>query len=340
MKAIELSGAFGLENLAVVERDVPDPGPGQVKLAMRAVTLNFRDLLMIRGAYNPRLTFPLVPCSDGLGEVVAVGEGVDRVALGDRVCPIFCQGWFDGEPDREALKLTLGGPLDGVLQERVVVRQEGLVKVPDYLSDEEAAALPVAGLTAWSALNTLGRVGEGDVVVLQGTGGVSIFALQFAQLLGAKVIITSSSDEKLERARQLGAWKTINYKTEPKWGKRVKSLTDGRGADHVVEVGGAGTLQESIKAIRPFGTISVIGVLSGAASEINIVPVLMQNVRLQGVLVGSRAGFESMLSAMSTAAMHPVIDARFPLSAAGVRDAFEHMAAGKHFGKIAIDFGQ
>jgi NADPH:quinone reductase-like Zn-dependent oxidoreductase len=338
MKVIELSNAFGLQNLVSVERPEGEAGPGQVKLAMRAATLNFRDLLMLRGHYDPRIQFPLVPCSDGVGEVVEIGEGVDRVAVGDRVCPIFCQAWIDGEPDRERLKQTLGGPLDGVLQERFVVSQEGVVKVPDYLSDEEAAALPVAGLTAWSALSTLGGVGEGDTVVLQGTGGVSIFGLQFAQLLGARTIITSSSDEKLERARQLGAWQTINYKSEPKWGKRVKVLTDGRGADHIVEVGGAGTLQESIKAIRPFGTISVIGVLSGASSELNIVPVLMQNVRLQGVLVGSRTGFESMLSAMEPGEMRPIIDKRFVMS--DIRDAFEHMAAAKHFGKIAIGVGE
>jgi NADPH:quinone reductase-like Zn-dependent oxidoreductase len=267
--------------------------------------------------------------------VVAVGDGVTRVAEGDRVCPIFVQKWYAGSADSDAMRSTLGGPLDGTLRQSMVVDAESVVKIPDYLSDAEAAALPCAAVTAWSALHVVGGVEPGDVVVAQGTGGVSIFTLQLAQLLGARVIVTSSSDEKLERARSLGAWQTINYREEPEWGKKVKELTGGRGADHVVEVGGAETLSQSLAAVAPFGEISVIGILSGGKTEISVIPILMQNVRLQGIFVGHRQGFESLLRAMAEHELRPVVDAVFPL--AEVRDAFEHMKAGKHFGKICID---
>lgn len=334
MRVIEIQGNFGIDNLHLVERPVPIAGPGQVVLAMRAASLNYRDLMTVRGHYNPRQALPLIPCSDGVGEVVEVGEGVSRVAVGDRVATTFSQTWIGGPPTVDKLRGTLGGPLDGTLAERMVLSADGVVPVPEHLSDVEAATLPCAALTAWSALVEQGSVTAGDVVLVQGTGGVSVFALQIAQLLGARVIVTSSSDAKLERARNLGAWQTVNYVSEPAWGAAVRRLTDGRGVDHVVEVGGAGTLEQSLRAIRVGGEVSVIGVLSGAASEINIVPILMQHLRLQGILVGSREAFVRMNRAFAVHRLRPVVDRVVPMSQA--REAFEYMAAGSHLGKICI----
>ncbi|MCA9596992.1 MAG: NAD(P)-dependent alcohol dehydrogenase [Myxococcales bacterium] len=335
MKALVIQGSFGLENLALVERPDPAPGPGQILLGMTAASLNFRDLLMVRGMYNPRQPLPLIPASDGVGRVEAVGAGVTRVRVGDRVCPIFAQGWLAGEPAREKLRTTLGGPLDGTLAQKMVVSEESVVSVPEHLSDAEAATLPCAAVTAWSALVTEGRLAAGETVLTLGTGGVSVFALQLAKLFGARVIITSSSDEKLARARELGADETLNYKTTAEWGKAAKDLTGGRGVDQVIEVGGAGTLQNSLRAVRPGGTVSVIGVLSGPTTDVNLLPVLMQNVRLQGVIVGHRESFEAMNRAISQAKLRPVVDKVFPLSDA--KAAFEHMGRGDHFGKICID---
>ncbi len=336
MKVFEIQDAFGLDHLSLTERPTPSPGPGQVLVRMGAASLNYRDLLMVRGHYNPRQPLPLVPCSDGAGTVVAVGEGVTRVQEGDRVATVFAQTWISGEPAPDKLRSTLGGPLDGTLAEFMVLDAEGVVSVPEALSDEEAATLPCAALTAWSALVTQGEVKAGDTVLVQGTGGVSIFALQFALLLGAQVIVTSSRDEKLERARQLGAHETINYRSEVEWGTKVLDLTGGRGVDHVVEVGGAGTLEQSLKAVRFGGTLSVIGVLSGVSSSLNILPILMKNVRLQGILVGHREGFEAMNRAIAVNRLRPVVDRVFPLDEAP--QALELMAQGGHFGKICLNF--
>jgi NADPH:quinone reductase-like Zn-dependent oxidoreductase len=335
MKSLVVQGSFGLENLALVERPDPEPGPGQVLLEMSAASLNFRDLLMVQGSYNARQPLPLIPASDGVGKVVALGSGVTRVRLGDRVCPIFAQGWHSGEPTRDRLKTTLGGPLDGTLTQKMVVSAESVVTVPEHLTDTEAAALPCAAVTAWGALVTEGRLAAGETVLTLGTGGVSVFALQLAKLLGARVIITSSSDAKLARARELGADEAINYKTTADWGKAAKDLTGGRGVDQVIEVGGAGTLQHSLRAVRPGGTVSIIGVLSGTTTDVNLLPVLMQNVRLQGVIVGHRESFEAMNRAIALSRMRPVVDRVFPLKDA--RAAFEHMKSGQHFGKICID---
>ncbi len=335
MKAIEIQGSFGLENLKQVERDEPAVGPGQVKLRMKAVSLNYRDLLMVQGLYDPRQPLPLIPCSDGVGEVVEVGEGVSRVAVGDRVCTIFAQKWISGEPTHEKLRSTLGSPYDGTLTESMVLSEEGLVKVPDHLSDAEAATLPCAAVTAWSALVTLGQVKAGDTVLVQGTGGVSIFALQFAKLLGARVIVTSSSDEKLERVQSMGADDVINYKTEPKWGKVARERTGRVGVDHIIEVGGAGTLQQSLRAIRIGGHISLIGVLSGGVSDVNILPLVMGQVKVQGLVVGAREGFEAMNRAIDANQMKPVVDKVFSFDQA--REAFQHLEAGKHFGKVCIE---
>jgi NADPH:quinone reductase-like Zn-dependent oxidoreductase len=334
MRAVEIQGAFGLDHLALVERPDPRPGPGQALVRLRAASLNFRDLLTVEGKYNPKQKLPLIPCSDGAGEVVEVGEGVTRVQPGDRVCTVFAQKWLAGRPTREKLRSTLGGPLDGTLAELAVFDQEGLVKTPDSLTDEEAATLPCAAVTAWSALVTEGNLTAGDTVLVQGTGGVSLFALQLAKILGARVIATSSSDEKLARVREMGADETINYSETPAWGARARELTGGNGVDHVVEVGGAGTLQQSLQATRFGGTISLIGNLAGTRTELLLTHVFMQKIRLQGILVGDRESFEAMNRAVALHRLRPVIDRTFPLEEAPA--AFAHMAAGGHFGKIVV----
>ena len=334
MKVWEIQGSFGLDRLRLAERQDPAPGPGELLLAVRAVALNHRDLTTVDGTYNPKQRLPLVPCSDAAAEVVAVGEGVTRFAAGDRVCPLYAQRWLCGEPERERLRSTLGGPLDGTLAERMAVPAESAVAVPEHLSDEEAATLPCAALTAWSAVVTHGRTRPGDVVVVLGTGGVAVFALQLARLAGARVIVTSSSDDKLARARELGAWATINYRAEPEWGRRVKELTGDRGADLVVEVGGAETLSRSLHAVRMGGTIAMIGALAGGAAPLSVIPILMRQVRVQGVLVGDREGFEAMTRALAAHRLRPVVDRVFPFAEAPA--AFRHLASGGHFGKVVV----
>ncbi len=334
MRAWEIQGGFGLDKLTLTERPDPRPGPGQVLIRVRAVSLNYRDLLTVDGKYNPKQKLPLIPCSDGAGEVVAVGDGVTRVKPGNRVCGIFAQRWIAGEPTREKLRSTLGGPFDGMLAELVVLHEEGVVHVPPHLTDEEAATLPCAGVTAWSALVTAGRLTAGDSVLLQGTGGVSIFALQFARALGLHPILTSSSDEKLERARELGAGGLINYRQVPDWGARAREVAGGAGVDLVVEVGGAGTLDQSLKAVRMGGTICLIGNLAGIVAQIPLTAVFMQQVRLQGILVGHREGFETMNRAIALRGLRPVVDRVFPFEEA--RGAFELMGAAGHFGKVCI----
>lgn len=339
MRAIVLDGGFGLERLRFVDRAEEPLGPGKARVRMAAAALNYRDLLMVQGLYDPRQALPLVPCSDGVGVVEAVGEDVSRVAPGDRVMPCFVQGWLSGPVPRskKALRRTLGGPLDGTLAEARVFPAEALVRVPRHLTDEEAATLPCSALTAWNALVTQGSLRPGEIVVIQGTGGVSVAALQIATMVGARVVVTSSSDEKLERAKALGAWATINYRRTPDWGKEVKSLTGGEGADHVVEVGGVGTLEQSLRAVRPGGHLSIIGVLAGGRGEVSLFPVLMQNLRLQGVLVGSRDDLDALVRALEAHGSRPPVDRVFDW--AEVREAFEHLAAGRHFGKIAIRVG-
>jgi NADPH:quinone reductase-like Zn-dependent oxidoreductase len=334
MRVWEIRQAFGLENLHETTRPDPSPGPGQVLVRVRAVSLNYRDLLTVRGHYNPRQPLPLIPCSDGAGEVVALGAGVDRVAVGDRVTTSFAQKWLDGEPDKSVQRSTLGGPLDGTLAELMVLDQDGIVPAPPHLDHVSASTLPCAALTAWSALFTLGELKPNELVLVQGTGGVSIFALQLAAAAGARVIVTSSSDEKLARARTLGAWETINYVRHEAWDQEVRRLTDGRGVDHVVEVGGAGTLARSVSAVRFGGRIALIGVLSGVSTEINVVPVLMQQIRIQGLLVGSRAGLEAMNDFIARHRIEPVVDEVFDFGE--TRAAFDRLASARHFGKICI----
>jgi NADPH:quinone reductase-like Zn-dependent oxidoreductase len=334
MRAMELK-AFGLEHLASVERPDPEPGPGQVLVRIRHVSLNYRDLVAIAGGYGSQIRTPFVPLSDGAGEVVAVGDGVRRLHVGDRVLTCFFQGWLAGPPTPEKMATSLGGPLDGTLRELACFHEDGLCRVPDRLSLADAASLPCAAVTAWNALAVLDRVGPADTVLVQGTGGVALFALQFAKLLGARVIATSSSDEKLERLLVLGADQTLNYKRTPEWGKAVRALSGGRGVDHVIEVGGAGTLAQSLRAVRPGATISLIGVLSGAKHELNLPLVFLPQIRLQGLLVGSRDTAEQMLAAIAAHNLKPVLDeTQFTLG--NVREAFAHMQSGKHFGKITV----
>ncbi len=335
MRAFEVRDGFGLDHLHLGERPAREPGPGEVALAMRAVSLNYRDWLTVVGQYNPKQRLPLIPCSDGVGVVTELGPTVTGWQVGDRAVPIFAQRWLAGEPTREKVRSTLGGPLDGTLCERMVVPAASLVAPPAHLTDAEAATLPCAALTAWNALLGQGDLQAGDTVLVQGTGGVALFALQFAQLAGARVIITSGSDEKLARARALGAWEGINYRREPGWGARAKDLTGGRGVDLVVEVGGAGTLAESLRATRFGGTVAMIGVLAGGVRELNVVPIFMQQVRLQGVLVGHRESFEAMNRAISHHQLRPVVDRVSPWTDA--RAAFEHLAAGRHFGKVCLE---
>jgi NADPH:quinone reductase-like Zn-dependent oxidoreductase len=308
MKAYEIQ-KFGLDGLALTDRPQPELKARQVLLRMRAVSLNYRDLMTVKGTYNPRMRLPQIPLSDGVGEVVAIGEGVTRVKVGDRVANTFF--------------------------EYVALDEEGVTQVPEHLTDEEAATLPCAALTSWAALIAYGKLKTGDTILAMGTGGVSLFALQFAKLSGARVIITSSSDEKLGRAKELGADDGINYKTTPDWEKGVRELTGGRGVDHVVEVGGAGTFAKSLKAVRRGGVISLIGVLAGGG-ETNLMPILMNGLRVQGIFVGSREMFEAMNAAIGLHKLLPVVDKIFTFDEA--QAAYQMMEAGAHFGKICIRF--
>jgi NADPH:quinone reductase-like Zn-dependent oxidoreductase len=337
MKAVEIQ-KFGLEHLTLVDRPDPTPGPGAVLVRVRAVSLNFRDVMMAGGLYNPRQKLPLVPASDGVGEVVAVGPGVTRVKVGERVLGCFIQGYLSPPvpPDGSA-RTTLGGPLDGMLQEKIVLSEQGVVPVPEHLSDVEAATLPCAALTAWSALVTYGGVRAGDTVVTQGTGGVSVFVLQLAKILGARVIITSSSDAKLDAIKALGPDAVINYTKTPDWAAEVKTLTGGLGADHIVDVAGS-TVPQSLRAVRVGGTVSVVGVLAGNKAEIEPTSLLMRGVRLQGVFVGSRREFLDMNKAIALHKVKPIVSRVFPF--AETRQAFEHMTQASHVGKVCIRVDQ
>ncbi|MBR8832569.1 MAG: NAD(P)-dependent alcohol dehydrogenase [Stigonema ocellatum SAG 48.90 = DSM 106950] len=324
----------GLDALTLTERLEPKPNVGQVLVKIHAASLNYRDLLVTKGAYGTKQFKPIIPLSDGVGEVVAVGEGVTRVQVGDRVAGIFMQKFLSGELTQEKSNSALGGAIDGVLAEYVVFDEQGVVKVPEHLCDEEAATLPCAAVTAWNALIVEGQLKAGDTVLLQGTGGVSLFALQFAKIMGARVIITSSSDEKLKKAEQLGADVGINYKTIPNWEEKVWNLTNKIGVDHVVEVGGAETLSKSLRAVRYGGRIALIGVLTGTAGDVSTVSILHKHVRVQGIYVGSRDMFEAMNRAIAQQKLRPVIDRTFAFTEARV--ALAYLESGAHFGKIVI----
>jgi NADPH:quinone reductase-like Zn-dependent oxidoreductase len=333
MKCYSIDQASGIDALRQRERDVPAPGPGQVLVRMRAASINYRDLLVMCGNYSRNLPLPLVPLSDGAGEVAAVGEGVGRWKAGDRVAATFFQDWDGGEIGEGAAKSALGGALDGVLAEYVLFGERGVVALPGHLSFEEGATLPCAGLTAWHALRS-GSLFCGQSVLTMGSGGVSVFALQFAKAAGARVIATTGSESKVDRLLALGASDVVDYKREPNWEARVLELTGRRGVDQVVEVGGAGTLGKSLKAVRTGGHVSLIGVLAGGAGEVNPLPAVMKGIRIQGIFVGSRELFEEMNRAISLHAIRPVVDRVFPFGEAP--EAFRHVQSGAHFGKVVI----
>ena len=338
MRAYEIH-EFGIDKLKLVDTDEPVASPGQVAVKFHAASLNYRDVMVVSGTYNPRMKLPAIPLSDAAGEVVAIGEGVIKWQVGDRVMPLFAQKWFDGESSEEKRKTSLGAGSrwQGVLSEFAAFDQESVVRIPAHLSYEQAATLPCAALTAWNALQVSGRVRAGETVLTLGTGGVSVFAIQFAKMAGARVIATSGSDEKLAKLKELGADETINYRTLEDWDKVVLELTDRRGVDHVIEVGGAGTLARSISSVRIAGHVAMIGALTGAAG-FDPITVFMKAIRLQGIFVGSRAMLEDMLRAVAENALVPVVDRVF--SFAEARDALNYMASGAHFGKVVIKIGE
>ncbi|WP_394835139.1 NAD(P)-dependent alcohol dehydrogenase [Pendulispora rubella] len=334
MKAFELA-QYGYDGLRLAERPQPSPGPGQLLLRMRAAALNYRDLSVLRGEYAS-LPLPVIMGSDGVGEVVAVGAGVTKFALGDRVLLLYITNWIDGAPPEENMR-RLGGPLDGTFAEYVVIQEDGAVHAPAHLSDVEAATLPVAGLTAWHMLFAHGHLRLGESVVVQGTGGVSLFALMLARAAGAEVIVTSGSDEKLARAKALGAHHVINYRTTPDWDVRVREITRGRGADHVIDVAGGEELTRSIKAARIAGTVYVTGFVAGLNANFALLPAITKRVRLQAVSGGHRASLEAL--ARSTELhreIRPVIDRTFHFTE--LREALRHLDKGGHFGKVALSF--
>ncbi len=334
MKRYVIDGEFGIDELKLVESDIPQPGPGEILVKMGAASLNYRDLLMVTGNYTRNLPFPLVPLSDGAGAVVATGPGVTRWKEGDRVCGCFFQEWPAGRITSEVPKTALGGAINGVLAEYVLFREGGVVSLPEHLSFREGATLPCAGVTAWNCLHT-GGLTCGDTVLVMGSGGVSLFGLQLARAAGARVIATTGSVAKEERLRELGAGEVINYKTFPDWEKQVLKLTGGTGVDIVIEVGGAGTLLQSIKACRMGGQISLIGVLTGQRGEMNPFPAVMKGVSIHGIYVGSREMFLEMNRTISFQGIRPVIDRVFPFLQA--REALRHLESGAHMGKVVID---
>lgn len=335
MKAFEIQ-EFGIDNLALVERERPRPGTGEVLIRLTAVSLNYRDYMMVAGAYNPKLRRPLVPLSDGAGVVEEVGPAVTRFKKGDRVAGIFFQKWIEGPPSKVHHSAALGGSVDGMAREFAVFSEEALVAVPPSLSDVEAASLPCAAVTAWHALFEHASTAPGDAILLQGTGGVSIFALQLALAAGLRVIITSSSDEKLARAKSMGAHDLINYRTNPKWDAAARDLTGGLGVDQVVEVAGGKTMGESLRAIRTYGFISIIGVLSGGDPAFSLANILVNSVRIQGIYVGSRHMFERLNRAIELHRIKPVVDHVFPWT--DLKAALRHMENQRHFGKICLTF--
>lgn len=339
MKTYHITDPTGLDSLVQTDVSEPNLGPSDVLVEMKAWSLNYRDLGMPYGGYlrndKAKTDPPLVPLSDGAGEVVAVGDSVTRFKVGDPVAGCFFQEWIGGDLTDAQIGSALGGAIDGVLAERVALNENGLVSIPASLNFEQAATLPCAAVTAWQAL-TLGNLQAGQTVLMLGTGGVSVFALQFAKAFGARTIITSSSDEKLEKAKSLGADETINYRATPDWEQEVLRLTDGKGVDNVVEVGGAGTLEKSMTSAKVSGRVSLIGVLTGMPEQ-NPSPMLtlFKRLTVQGIYVGSRDMFESMNNAIEANSIQPIIDRRFSFDQ--TREAYEYLKSGSHFGKVVIN---
>jgi NADPH:quinone reductase-like Zn-dependent oxidoreductase len=334
MRTMAIVGGFGFDYLKLIERPLPEPRHGEVVIRMGAVSLNYRDMDMVLGTYPFSFPLPLVPTSDGVGEVVAVGEGVTRAKVSDRVLGTFHQSWIAGRYEEHTPQL--GGSADGMLAEYVRLDQQGIVHAPANLTDEEAATLPCAGLTSWHSLMTESRLEAGDTVLIQGTGGVSLFGLQFSAMCGARTIVTSSSDAKLERAKALGATHTINYVKTPVWHPEVRALNGGRGVDHVIEVGGPDSFLQSLQAIRIGGQINMVGYIGSKEGAINPLEILYHRATVRGIPVGSRESFEAMNRAIEANTMRPVIDKVFPWTDAVA--AIRYMQEGKHFGKIILKF--
>ena len=335
MRVFQIEGDWGMDHLKLSTRPEPVAGPGQVLVKMTASSLNYRDLVVPnRGYGNHTGTLPLIPVSDGVGVVSAIAPGVTRVAVGDRVCPTFFQNWISGEPDLGRLTRSLGGPIDGTMTDVMCLPEDGVTKVPAHLSDLEAATLPCAALTAWSALVTCGNIRPGDRVLVQGCGGVALFAVAFAKLLGAHVTVISSSEERLERVKQLGADAGINYRSTPEWAKATRDITAGRGYDLILELGGEKTLPQSLRCIRPGGTVAMIGILSGSAMATSLGLIITRQVRLQGVTVGHRDGFEAMVRAIDQHRLKPVVDRVFPFEE--LKEAMAYLNTGAQFGKVCV----
>jgi len=335
MRVFQIEGDWGMDHLQLSTRAEPEPGPGQVLVRMQASSLNYRDLVVPDRGYGSYTgTLPLIPVSDGVGTVSAIGPGVRRVAPGDRVCPTFFQGWLAGEPDLDRLTGSLGGPLDGTMAETMCLSEDGVVKVPAHLTDNEAATLPCAALTAWSALTTGAPTKAGDRVLVQGCGGVALFALTFAKLLGAHVTVITSSDERIARVKAHGADAAINYRAVPEWAKATREITGGRGFDLIVELGGEKTLPQSLRCIRPGGTVAMIGVLSGGTMAASLGLIVTRQVRLQGVTVGHRDAFVAMLRAIEQHRVRPVVDRVFAFEE--LKEALAYLRSGAQFGKVCI----
>lgn len=330
MKVLAVRDGGGLDKIGVEDRPDPTPGPGEVLVDVAAVSLNYHDLLVANGGLKPADGRILM--SDGAGTIAAVGDGVSGFSPGDRVMSVFFPGWQEGRVDGAKREGVPGDHVDGWAAEKVAVPASAVTPVPRGWTLEQASTLPCAALTAWRAVVVEGSIKPGDWVLVQGSGGVSIFALQFARAAGARVIATSSSDEKLARLREIGAEVTINYRDTPKWGRAAREATGGRGVDQVIEIGGPGTLRESIKAARVDGYICMIGVLTGVSGEVPTAAFFQSNLTMKGVTVGSRAHQLDMIAAIETNGINPVIDRTFPMT--DLAGAFRHQEAGAHFGKI------
>ncbi len=336
MKLFELRDSFGLENLHRAERPTPKPGPGEVLVRIHAASLNFRDQLVVQGKYNPRMRLPRVPLSDGAGEVVSIGPDVPAWKAGDRVVIPFFPAWLDDELTAIKAASALGCDVDGLLREFAVIRADALLPIPTHLSYVQAAALPCAAVTAWNGLFVSGNLLRGQTLLLQGTGGVSLFGLQFGLRTGATIVMISSSDAKLERVRAMGAQHTINYRTEPDWEKKVVEITGGRGVNLTLEVGGTGTLTKTLRATSYAGHISLIGVLGGISGDVQIAHILHKALTIRGIYVGSRDMFVDMNQIITQDKLEPVIDRVFPFEEAPA--AFRYFEDARHLGKIVIDF--